>query len=49
MYRKVTLIALVAIYPVLLSACNTVKGVGEDVKIGGEVLSNTATKVKNKM
>jgi entericidin B len=30
-----------------LSACNTVRGVGEDVEAGGEAISNTAEEVQD--
>ncbi len=31
-----------------LSACNTVEGVGKDVKSGGKAIENTAQDAKNK-
>lgn len=40
----VLLAALVA-----LSACNTVKGMGEDIEAAGETISGTADKTKDKM
>ncbi|MEP0314911.1 MAG: entericidin A/B family lipoprotein [Hyphomonas sp.] len=33
----------------LVSACNTVEGVGRDVQAGGEIVSETARDVKDKM
>tara|TARA_X000000950_G_scaffold217345_1_gene261530 strand:- start:132 stop:344 length:213 start_codon:yes stop_codon:yes gene_type:complete len=33
----------------LATACNTVEGVGRDVQAGGEVVSETARDVKEKM
>ena len=35
-------ILVVSILMVLLSACNTVQGIGKDVKKGGEVLEKSA-------
>ncbi|WP_082151169.1 entericidin A/B family lipoprotein [Chromobacterium sp. LK1] len=32
-----------------LSACNTVKGVGQDVSKGGQAIENAAKDVSNKM
>lgn len=32
-----------------LAACNTVQGVGQDVKSGGEAISNTASDVQKKL
>lgn len=33
----------------LVSACNTVEGVGRDVQAGGEIVSETARDVKDKI
>lgn len=35
-------ILVVSILMVLLSACNTVQGIGKDVKKGGEVIEKSA-------
>lgn len=32
-----------------VAACNTVAGVGEDIKAGGSVISRTASDVKKKL
>lgn len=32
---------------VMLAACNTVAGAGEDIKSGGEVITDTAKDVQN--
>lgn len=32
-----------------LTACNTVQGVGKDIKATGEAISNSAEKAKQKM
>lgn len=45
---KKLLVASVAAL-VLLSGCNTVKGFGKDVSKTGEAVSNTATKVENRL
>ena len=33
----------------LLSACNTFEGMGEDIKQGGEAITNTASDTKKKL
>ncbi len=35
-------IVLISVLAVLLSACNTVQGIGKDVKKGGEVIEKAA-------
>lgn len=40
---------LLAALPLLLCACNTVEGMGKDVRNAGEGISNSATKVKEKI
>jgi predicted small secreted protein len=37
-------IALIALTCLFLCACNTVRGVGQDIKKTGEVIENAATK-----
>lgn len=32
-----------------LAACNTIEGIGRDIKAGGDALSNTASSTKKKM
>ncbi|NHR06444.1 entericidin A/B family lipoprotein [Chromobacterium haemolyticum] len=44
--QKLLLLVLAAL---TLSACNTVKGVGQDVSKGGQVIENAAKDVSNKM
>lgn len=39
--KQLTLFACVAM--VLLAGCNTVKGAGQDIKAGGQAVSNAAT------
>lgn len=34
---------------VFLNACNTIGGAGQDIKAGGQAISNTATKVKSEI
>lgn len=41
MFRK-SLLALMAISVLALSACNTVRGVGEDIESAGDAVSDTA-------
>ena len=43
MKRLFVLIATIA----LLAACNTIQGVGKDIKKGGEVIEKAADKAKN--
>ncbi len=43
--RKLIILAAIAA-ALTTSACNTVKGVGEDVSATGEVVSDTAEKAK---
>lgn len=45
--KKITLIAIAA--AALLAGCNTVSGLGQDVKAGGQAVSNTAQDIKAKM
>jgi len=40
------LFALIAMFA-LLAACNTIQGVGKDIKKGGEVIEKAADKAKN--
>ncbi|MBR6026738.1 MAG: entericidin A/B family lipoprotein [Neisseriaceae bacterium] len=42
-------IALIIATLCVLTACNTVAGVGQDVKAGGQAVTDTAHKVQNKM
>lgn len=42
--KKLLLLACVSM--IALSACNTIKGAGEDISRGGRAVSNTATKVQ---
>lgn len=41
---KLTLLLTVATVAVLFSSCNTMIGVGRDMRMGGEGLEKTATK-----
>ena len=43
MKRLFALIATIS----LLAACNTIQGVGKDIKKGGEVIEKAADKAKN--
>ena len=43
MKRLLVLIATIS----LLAACNTIQGVGKDIKKGGEVIEKAADKAKN--
>ena len=45
--KKFLLIAVTAM--TVLAGCNTVSGVGKDVKAGGQAVSNTATEVQQNM
>ena len=45
--RGVLAAALVAAVAAPLSACNTVEGIGKDVKAGGKVIEDSAQKTKD--
>lgn len=45
--KKFLLIAVTAL--TVLAGCNTVSGVGQDVKAGGAAVSNAAENVKSNM
>lgn len=40
--HKTLLLILLALLPAVLSACNTVEGVGQDMSKGGEAISRAA-------
>lgn len=44
--KKYAMIALVALLPVL-SACNTMEGLGQDIQKGGQNLEDSANENKN--
>jgi entericidin B len=46
--RLVNMIASVLLVG-LAAACNTVEGAGQDIKAGGQAISNTASEVKQEM
>ena len=41
---KITIATSIAVLTLLLTGCNTVKGVGQDVQKAGSVLENAAKK-----
>lgn len=45
--KKMLLVVAAAL--TFLAGCNTVSGVGKDVKAGGQAVSNAADTVKDKM
>lgn len=45
---KKTLVFLLAA-TLVLGACNTIQGMGEDIGAAGDAISGTATKTKQKM
>jgi len=45
--RKIALAVLIAM-PLLLSACNTISGIGKDFSAAGDAVSNSAEKTKEK-
>lgn len=47
--KKFALLALAAIFTIGLSACSTVKGVGQDVSAVGNDIDTAATAVQNKL
>lgn len=44
--KKTMTVPFLALAAVFLAACNTVEGVGQDVKAGGEAIETTASDVK---
>jgi predicted small secreted protein len=48
MMRKIAALLALAGFAVGLAACNTVEGVGKDVKAGGQGIENAADKAKPK-
>lgn len=48
MKRPLALAAPLLLSLLALSACNTVEGVGKDVKSGGKAIENTAQDAKDK-
>lgn len=47
--RTTSLMATLIFAAFTLSACNTMQGLGQDVKAGGQAMSNAATTTKEKM
>lgn len=45
--KKLIIASVAAV--LVLTGCNTIKGFGKDVSKTGEAVSNTATKVENKI
>lgn len=45
--KKILVVTLATL--AFLAGCNTVSGVGKDVKAGGQAVSNAADSLKNKM
>lgn len=45
---KALMIALIGVFAVTLSACNTVEGAGKDVKATGQAVENAAKDAKPK-
>ncbi|WP_298289463.1 entericidin A/B family lipoprotein [Thiomonas sp.] len=46
MKKTVLSLLLMALAALSLSACNTVAGVGQDLKAGGQAITNAAEKAK---
>ena len=47
--RKTGMVALMLAFVMSLCACNTVKGVGQDISAGGQAIDKAATKVQDKL
>ncbi len=47
--RKFGIFALAIAFMLSLSACNTFKGMGQDISAGGQAIDNAATSVQKKM
>lgn len=49
MLRKMLVLMTLLAAGGVLSACNTMSGAGKDIQAGGDAISDSAEKVKNKM
>ncbi|MCE2989006.1 MAG: entericidin A/B family lipoprotein [Burkholderiales bacterium] len=47
--KRFIAIALAGLFTMGLAGCNTIEGVGKDIKKGGEVIEKTAEKTAEKM
>lgn len=47
--RKFSIIAVLAALVLSFSACNTFKGVGQDISAGGQAIDKAATSVQKKI
>lgn len=47
MIRTTLTVTLIAVLAVLTSACNTMQGVGQDMKVGGQKLKSAAAPKKS--
>jgi predicted small secreted protein len=45
---KALMLALIGVFALSVSACNTVEGAGKDVKAGGQAVENAAKDAKPK-
>jgi predicted small secreted protein len=45
---KALMLALIGVFALSVSACNTVQGAGKDVKAGGQAVENAAKDAKPK-
>ena len=45
---KTLMIALLGVFAISLSACNTIEGAGKDVKATGQAVENVANDAKSK-
>lgn len=49
MLNKIVATMLAMVMAIAVVGCNTVKGAGQDIKAGGEAISDTASDVSKKM
>lgn len=47
--RKIKALVLLALFGSLLTACNTVEGMGQDVQAGGRAMEHSADNAQKKM
>ena len=46
--KQISIAALIALFAVVITGCNTIQGVGKDVKAGGQAIESAAEAAKPK-
>ncbi len=44
--KRTIILTFALVLPLLIAACNTIQGAGEDLQAGGKAIANTADKTK---